>query len=100
VEQSERHIGLAAAGFVAGARPTGMFTSPKLTDPFHVVRNEQSILPWDVRASTFLGWFLQAIIYIGRRGRSPDDREPLAGRGRGGHADPAYLTRWTESGVR
>src|SRR5438132_1843434 len=26
-----------AAGFVAGARPIGMFTSPKLIDPFHVV---------------------------------------------------------------
>src|SRR5436190_597980 len=27
-----------AAGFVAGARPIGMLTSPKLIDPFHVVR--------------------------------------------------------------
>src|SRR5690242_4001625 len=27
-----------AAGFVAGARPTGMLTRPKLTEPFQVVR--------------------------------------------------------------
>ena len=27
-----------AAGFVAGARPTGIETSPKLIEPFHVVR--------------------------------------------------------------
>ena len=27
-----------AAGFVAGASPTGMLTSPKLSDPFQVVR--------------------------------------------------------------
>jgi hypothetical protein len=27
-----------AAGFVAGASPTGMLTSPKLNDPFQVTR--------------------------------------------------------------
>ena len=27
-----------AAGFVAGARPTGIETSPKLIEPFQVVR--------------------------------------------------------------
>ena len=32
-----------AAGFVAGARPTGMLTSPKVSDPFQVVRMSSSV---------------------------------------------------------
>ena len=31
-----------AAGFVAGARPTGIETSPKLIEPFQVVRMRSS----------------------------------------------------------
>ena len=38
VEHPERDVDWRAAGFVAGASPTGMFTRPKLTEPFQDVR--------------------------------------------------------------
>ena len=46
-----------AAGFVAGARPTGMLTSPKVSDPFQVVRMSSSVdsgTPHSARVSPFL----------------------------------------------
>src|SRR6185503_9704068 len=70
-------------------RPTGMFTSPKLTDPFHVVRIRRSILPWDGLDSPSLTGFLQARLRRVDRARTIANlwRDAVAA----GHSDPAYL---------
>ena len=71
-----------AAGFVAGARPTGMLTSPKVRDPFQVVRMSSSVesgTPHSARLSPFLH---ARRVDSRSMGAGADDRTALAGRGR------------------
>jgi long-chain acyl-CoA synthetase len=67
-----------------------MFTSPKLTDPFHVVRIRSAIVPWDGQDSPSPAAFLQArLASVTTRPRTIANlwRDAVAA----GHGDPAYL---------
>src|SRR5881394_3570778 len=78
-----------AAGFVAGARPTGMFTRPKLTEPFQVVRIFTGNCTWASRFRARAPGSSRLCSGAVGRARTIANlwRDAVAA----GHDDPAYL---------
>ena len=93
-----------AEAFVAGARPTGMLTRPKLTEPFQEVRMQGNCTGTLRLRRVLRGSCSDAspAATFAPSGSRTDDREPVAGRGRGrapGSCLPARGRRGVAGGI-